>query len=373
MHILKKAKDFEAGFQHAPIGMAILGADLRWISLNQEFCSLLGYMHDELWNLDYSAIIHPEEQGKMADFREHMLNGDMHTAKIETRYACKDGSIIEVEIRSALVLTEEARPNYFIDIVEDITQLKKSRMSAHETAENYRLLIENAVDHAIMRIDRNGKINSWNTGAQALFGYTEEEILGKPSSVLFSPEDVANQEDQREMRIVQALGKPGRHQRIPHLAHLVAIRHMLSMSAYGNIEVLAIVDKTDIDLRLHRYIARHIGMIGSEKPQAAVVVGTLVGHRTTDEMAMFVRSGKHADANTLYFGPEWGQTFCCNHDLHSLEAGRKSAAGGSKATQPTAQPIFWAMGYIGIGALMRIAFLGSAKGGSGFTIALCWA
>ncbi|MGV3742023.1 MAG: putative bifunctional diguanylate cyclase/phosphodiesterase [Burkholderiaceae bacterium] len=200
MHIFKKAKDFETGFQQAPIGMAILGPDLRWISLNQEFCSLLGYAHDELWELGYSAVVHTEEREKMAGFREHMLGGDMHTAKIETRYICKDGSIIDVEIRSALVFDEEARPNYFIDIVEDITQLRKARMNARETAENYRLLIENAVDHAIMRIDRDGKINSWNTGAETLFGYTEDEVLGMPSSILFIPEDVANKEDKREMR-----------------------------------------------------------------------------------------------------------------------------------------------------------------------------
>jgi diguanylate cyclase (GGDEF)-like protein/PAS domain S-box-containing protein len=200
MQFLKKAKDFETGFQQAPIGMAILGPDLRWISINQEFCSLLGYAHDELWSLEYQAILHAEDRAKLKNFRERMLNGEMYTAKMQTRYLHKTGRVVDVEIRSALVLHEDGRPNYFIDIVEDITEQKMSRMNAHETAENYRLLIENAVDHAIMRIDKDGKINSWNTGAQALFGYTEEEILGKPSSILFIPEDIAKQEDRREMQ-----------------------------------------------------------------------------------------------------------------------------------------------------------------------------
>lgn len=201
MQILKKAKDFETGFQQAPIGMTILRPDLHWISINQEFCSMSGYAHDELWELDYLDIVHADDREKIKDFRERMLTGERHTAKTETRYLHKSGNIVDVEIRSALVLHENGNPNYFIDIVEDITELKKSRMNARETAENYRLLIENAVDHAIMRIDKDGKINSWNTGAQALFGYTEEEILGQPSSVLFIPEDAAKKEDQREMQI----------------------------------------------------------------------------------------------------------------------------------------------------------------------------
>lgn len=200
MQILKKAKDFETGFQQVPIGMAILGPDLHWISINQEFCSLLGYAHDELWDLDYLSVLDEDEHAKLKDFRERMLKGEMYTAKTETRYRHRTGRIVDVEIRSALVLHEDGSPNYFIDIVEDITEQKLSRMSAHETAENYRLLIENAVDHAIMRIDRDGKINSWNTGAQALFGYAEEEILGKPSSILFIPEDILKHEDRHEMQ-----------------------------------------------------------------------------------------------------------------------------------------------------------------------------
>lgn len=207
MQILKKAKDFETGFQQAPIGMAILRPDLHWVSINQEFCTLLGYAHDDLWQLDYLSIVHTEDRKKIKDFRDRMLDGEAHTAKTEIRYLHKNGEIIDVEIRSALVLHDDGAPNYFIDITEDITELKKSRVNAHETAENYQLLIENAVDHAIMRIDRDGRITSWNTGAEALFGYTEEEILGKPSSVLFIPEDVAREEDKREMQIALQEGQ----------------------------------------------------------------------------------------------------------------------------------------------------------------------
>lgn len=186
--------------------MAILRPDLHWISVNQEFCALLGYTRDELWRMGYLSIVHRDDRENMSRLRERMLEGEMHTAKSEARYLRRDGAVICVEIRAALVLNEDGTPNYFIDIVEDITDLKKSRSNARETAENYRLLIENAVDHAIMRIDRDGRINSWNTGAQTLFGYTEEEILGKPSSVLFIPEGVARREDELEMKIALQQG-----------------------------------------------------------------------------------------------------------------------------------------------------------------------
>jgi diguanylate cyclase (GGDEF)-like protein/PAS domain S-box-containing protein len=207
MNMLKIAKDFETGFQKAPIGMAILRPDLHWITINQEFCSLLGYSHDELWKMCCSGIIHPHEAATLRKFRQSMLGGEMHTAKIETKYMHRSGRVIDVEIRSALVLNEDGSPNYFIDIVEDITESKQARMAAYETAENYRLLVENALDHAIMRIDRQGNISSWNTGAEALFGYMESEIIGQPSSILFTPEDVANNEHDKEMETALSQGQ----------------------------------------------------------------------------------------------------------------------------------------------------------------------
>ena len=207
MYEVNYAKEFEAGFQQAPIGMAALSPDLHWISINQEFCSLLGYAHAELWGLSCAAIVHPDERHTLEQFRHRMLSGEMHTAKLETRFIHKSGQPIDVEIRSALITNDEGHPSYFIDIAEDITQLKKARIEAFEIAENYRLLVENAADHAIMRMDKDGRITSWNRGAEAIFGYSEKEILGKSSSVLFIPEDRNRNMDKKELRVALAEGR----------------------------------------------------------------------------------------------------------------------------------------------------------------------
>lgn len=192
-------KSIEAGFQQAPIGMAVLHPDLHWIRINHEFCALVGYEHGELWALPCTAFISADETEKMNAFRQRMLEGEMQTAKLETRFIHKNGYPIDVEVRTSLVTNEDGQPLYFIDIVEDITAENQSRKQAFETAENYRLLIENAVDHAIMRLDTDGRILSWSKGAAAIFGYEEREILGRPTSVLFTPEDIADSQDKAEL------------------------------------------------------------------------------------------------------------------------------------------------------------------------------
>ncbi|HEU0185695.1 MAG TPA: PAS domain S-box protein [Blastocatellia bacterium] len=50
-------------------------------------------------------------------------------------------------------------------------------------------MIESATEHAIMGIDLEGRIFSWNTGAEKIFGYRREEIIGESVSILFTPED----------------------------------------------------------------------------------------------------------------------------------------------------------------------------------------
>jgi PAS domain S-box-containing protein len=53
----------------------------------------------------------------------------------------------------------------------------------------FRLIVESAINHAIFGLDSEGRIFSWNSGAEKIFGYLKEEIIGESFSILFTPED----------------------------------------------------------------------------------------------------------------------------------------------------------------------------------------
>jgi PAS domain S-box-containing protein len=55
----------------------------------------------------------------------------------------------------------------------------------------YRLLVDAITDYAIYMLDTEGRISSWNAGAQRFKGYTEQEILGEHFSRFYTPEDLA--------------------------------------------------------------------------------------------------------------------------------------------------------------------------------------
>src|SRR5215510_1995194 len=53
----------------------------------------------------------------------------------------------------------------------------------------FRLMMEKVTNHAILGIDPEGRIFSWNEGAEKIFGYLKEEVIGADFSILFTPDD----------------------------------------------------------------------------------------------------------------------------------------------------------------------------------------
>jgi PAS domain S-box-containing protein len=64
--------------------------------------------------------------------------------------------------------------------------------------ELFEFLVESSVDFAIFTIDPNGLTTSWNVGAERLFGYSEEQILGRPADVVLTAEDRAAAAPEKE-------------------------------------------------------------------------------------------------------------------------------------------------------------------------------
>lgn len=61
------------------------------------------------------------------------------------------------------------------------------------------LVLESAIDYAIITLDLNGKVTSWSKGAEIILGWAEAEILGKPAAIFFTPEDRAGSIPESEM------------------------------------------------------------------------------------------------------------------------------------------------------------------------------
>jgi two-component system CheB/CheR fusion protein len=71
----------------------------------------------------------------------------------------------------------------------DISSRRKAELQWRAGEERLRLLIDSAVDYAIFTMNEDGAVDSWNTGAERMFGFAAEEIIGSNVAILFTPED----------------------------------------------------------------------------------------------------------------------------------------------------------------------------------------
>ncbi len=76
-----------------------------------------------------------------------------------------------------------------------------------EEAQAFRLLVESVKDHAILMLDPDGNVTTWNPGAERIEGYSASEIVGKHFSVFYPPDDAAAGRCQRELRVAESEGR----------------------------------------------------------------------------------------------------------------------------------------------------------------------
>ena len=93
------------------------------------------------------------------------------------------------------------------DLEHEIAQRKRVEQALREAEEYLRLMVESVKDFAIFTIDPQGRVVSWNPGAERLFGYPEPEILGQHLDTLFTPEDRAAGVPEREIATSAAKGR----------------------------------------------------------------------------------------------------------------------------------------------------------------------
>jgi two-component system CheB/CheR fusion protein len=89
----------------------------------------------------------------------------------------------------------------------DITDRRKAEERARASDERMRMVAESADDYAIITQDQEGRVTSWNTGAQLLFGWSLDEMRGMTTERLFVPEDVAAGAPADELRRAREDGR----------------------------------------------------------------------------------------------------------------------------------------------------------------------
>ncbi|MBP1599144.1 MAG: two-component sensor histidine kinase, partial [Acidobacteria bacterium] len=135
--VLRESEELNrATFEQAAVGIAHVGTDGRWLRINDKLCAIVGYQREELLELAFQDITHPEDLETDLDFVRQILSGERESYSMEKRCIRKDGSIVWVILNVSLVRTAAGSPLHFISVVEDITDQRRAETEAEELRAN---------------------------------------------------------------------------------------------------------------------------------------------------------------------------------------------------------------------------------------------
>jgi PAS domain S-box-containing protein len=103
----------------------------------------------------------------------------------------KDGSRFWANVVITAERAEDGTLQGFLKITRDLSERKQAEETLRQSEERLRLMIEGVRDYAIFALTPDGRIASWNAGAERIKGYKAEEVLGKHFSLFYSPEALA--------------------------------------------------------------------------------------------------------------------------------------------------------------------------------------
>lgn len=158
---------------------------------------------EKLWE----KHLHPDDAAEAQDKLWNLVNSDATRYQDEFRIIGADGRAGWIESVAQIIRDEAGKVTRVSGVNLDITDRRRAEQALRESEERLRLLTESFQDIAIVTSDTTGDVVTWNPGAQNIFGYEPQEIIGRNSRILFVPEDQEKGESDREMELARRTGR----------------------------------------------------------------------------------------------------------------------------------------------------------------------
>ncbi|MBM9604450.1 PAS domain S-box protein [Desulfopila inferna] len=165
-------------FEYAPIGMAIVSPEGKFLKVNRATCDLLGYSELELLTKTYRDISHPDFLESDDAHLEQMLAGKIRIYQKEKRYIHKKRHAIWALLSVSLIWDQQQEPAYFISQLVNITDRKLAEEKLRLALQRLNFHMENS-PLAVVEFNTAFEVIYWSRQAERIFGWNSQEIVGK--------------------------------------------------------------------------------------------------------------------------------------------------------------------------------------------------
>jgi PAS domain S-box-containing protein len=115
---------FRTTLADAPIGIGVFDLDGQWLQVNRELCAIVGYSQQEMLEVTFQDLTHPDDLTADRKRVHAMLAGEIGCYELEKRCLRRDGTVLWIRLSVALVRDANGEPWHFAARIEDLTAAK---------------------------------------------------------------------------------------------------------------------------------------------------------------------------------------------------------------------------------------------------------
>lgn len=243
----KREEHFRSLIENALDIIAIIQADGFFRYASPSVARVLGYRPDELIGRNIFSQVHEDDRVALKDMLAVSGSEPASPVSREFRFRHQNGEWLVIEAAGRSFVDEAGNPGIIIN-ARDITGRKKSEEALREVNETLRAVIATS-PLAIYTLDRGRDVRTWNPAAERIFGFSEEEVLGRPLPTILEEDDAATRAQfERMLRGEETLvGFESRRKRRDGSVIDVSIWTAALRNAAGEIEgiMAAVADNTE--------------------------------------------------------------------------------------------------------------------------------
>ncbi|MEN0075616.1 MAG: PAS domain S-box protein [Paracraurococcus sp.] len=174
-----------------PVGLALLDRDCRYRSLNNALAEMHGLPVAMLLGR-HVAEVAPALWPQVRPYYRTVLETGEPVLDQLVRGSARSPDEDCERLVSYVPVRDEAGEVWGVSIVaHDVTERRRAAAALTASEERFRLLVDGVADHALLMLDAEGQVTSWNAGAERVKGWTAQEATGQPFELFFTPEDRA--------------------------------------------------------------------------------------------------------------------------------------------------------------------------------------
>jgi PAS domain S-box-containing protein len=179
------------------------GHVLTWNAGAQRF---KGYKADEIIGQHFSRFYPAEALASGLPDYELRVASKTGVFEDEGWRVRKDGSLFWANVVITAMRNTDGELIGFAKVTRDLTQRRSHEEELRRSEERFRLLVEGVAEYAIFMLDPNGRVATWNSGAERIKGYTASEIIGQHFSVFYPDEARESRWPEHELQVAAEKG-----------------------------------------------------------------------------------------------------------------------------------------------------------------------